>query len=167
MADKDKTTPYEAEKGAERNAQTPPESAASPNAERRTADSPDEIKVPVPPVAAASNAKIGDENQDDPRKVEAEIVSEDQALPVVDRDIVPVETTPVHETYVQMDVVDVEAGVAIPDAGRGFLDLPIHALVNGTPEERIAAGENDEEARSTTGTSPDENAEGESRPNRR
>lgn len=158
MADK-KTTDYEsdADKGAERKVQTPPESSASPNADRRTTSDPDDVRVPVAPVAVAKNARVGDENQREPRKVEAEIVSEDQKLPVVDREVVFPDTTPVHETYVQLDVVDVEAGVDIPDAGRGFLDLPIHQLVQKSPEERIAAGENDEEARSLPGITAAEN----------
>jgi hypothetical protein len=157
MADDKKTTPYEAEKAPDRAAQTPPESSASPDAERRNAESVEDVKVPVAPVAGPENMRVGDDEQREPREVDVLVVSEDQALPKVDQEIVPVETTPVHETYVQLDVVDLEAGVDIPDAGRGFLDLPIHQLAGGTPEERIARGEDDEESRTLVGTSPQEN----------
>lgn len=49
----------------------------------------------------------------------------------------------VYETAVELDEVITDTSdpraVQIPDAGRGFLDLPIHALAGQTPEEAFAS----------------------------
>lgn len=157
MADDKKTT------SAEQNAQRPPESSASPDADRYKATDPDDVKLPTPRLGVVGEALVGDEAvREAGTRPEAEVVQEDQPAQKMPKERFSADaddSVPVHETYVQMDRVILDPSspeaVQIPDAGIGFLDLPIHALADGTPEEKFEAGENDEEARTLPGTRPD------------
>lgn len=90
------------------------------------------VKAPeAPQVVSQEGALVGDD------ALEARVVT-----PQVDVETVPAQVSPpregaadkvnVHETYVAMDEVITDPSsplaVQIPDAGRGSLDLPIHAL---------------------------------------
>ena len=95
------------------------------------------------PVAAPANAQIGDDNVAGVNPIEVTVVNEDVPAQVTGAAAVPVETVRVHETHVTTDRVILDPNspeaVQIPDAGRGGLDLPIHALSNPSPEEVFAA----------------------------
>jgi hypothetical protein len=108
-------------------------------------------------VGGDTNMVVGDENAPDAGEYQVEVVQEDaRAYNMRDEDR-SVDTVPVNEVYVQTDVVDLDGPVVVPDAGRGSLDLPAHALLDGSVEDKFAAGENDEEDRALVGTSPEEN----------
>jgi len=160
MAEDKKTT-----QSAEQAAQRPPESSASPDADRRKVTDPDKLEESLPKqrLGVAGEALVGDEavyGAHEP--VEAEVVTESQTAQVMPKERFSAtveDEVPVHETYVQMDRVILDPSspeaVPIPDAGIGFLDLPIHALADKTPEEKFEAGVNDEDSRTLPGTRPD------------
>lgn len=146
----DKPTDNEREQARLRE-QTPQESSATSKADRQVVSPEDDKGVPAPEYIRASapeNALVGDEavyGLDSP--TEAEVVTDAVPAQVMSDEVVVVDEIPVHETYVQMDrvVLDPSApeAVQIPDAGRGFLELPIHQLANGTAEEAIGRGDNE------------------------
>jgi hypothetical protein len=104
-----------------------------------SADSPAAESVKLPGVTVAENALVGDDEQPEPREVEVEVNTDNVPAQVAAPETKPVTEVYVHETSVRMDepVLDPSSpeAVQIPDAGRGSLDLPIHALSNPTPEE--------------------------------
>lgn len=55
------------------------------------------------------------------------------------------DTVDVHEVSVVLDrpILDPndELAVQVPDEGKGSLDLPIHALSEGSPEDKFASGD--------------------------
>lgn len=95
-----------------------------------------------PDVAAPENALVGDDAQPAPR--EPSIAVDTDAVPAQTTGPAPkvVDTVYVHETSVALDEVITDPhspeAVQIPDAGRGFLDLPIHGLDAKTPEQIFA-----------------------------
>jgi hypothetical protein len=108
-----------------------------------SADSPVGQTLEPTPVAAPANAQIGDEATASINPIQVEVVQEDVPAQVTGAPAVPVEVVRVHETHVTTDRVITDPNspeaVQIPDAGRGALDLPIHALSNPSPEEVFAA----------------------------
>lgn len=95
-----------------------------------------------PAVAAPEASQIGDDEV--AGAFEPQIQSETDAVPaqVTGAPAKEVDEVKVHEVFVTTDEVITDTSdpraVQIPDAGRGFLDLPIHALGNGTPEQQLA-----------------------------
>jgi hypothetical protein len=105
----------------------------------------DEITPPVPEVHTQAGAQVGDENVAPPREPEVEVVNEQVDAQVAGTLEPAPSKVNVHETHVELDKVITDPSspeaVQIPDAGRGFLDLPIHALASGSPEQKFASGE--------------------------
>lgn len=94
-------------------------------------------------VVAQDSKLVGDEAQEQAFEVQPEVNSTSVAAQVApEREASPAEQ-PVHETYVQLDEVITDPSdpraVQVPDAGRGFLNLPIHSLADGSPEQVFAA----------------------------
>lgn len=120
--------------------QTAPEAPAesTETAAPTSADSPAAESIELPGVAAAANALVGDDAQPEPREVEVHVDTDPVKAQVAAPETKPVDEVYVHETVVIMDEVITDPSsplaVQIPDAGRGTLDLPIHALSNPTPE---------------------------------
>lgn len=116
----------------------------------------DEIKTPAQPEIVAQEPKVvGDENVE---VAEASISVNTDAVPAQvsqPREDAAAEV-PVHEVYVATDEVITDTSdplaVQIPDAGRGSLDLPIHALGNGVPSFEDASEEQDEERAPSDGS---------------
>lgn len=102
-----------------------------------------EIETPALAEIVAQDAKVvGDENVE---VYEGEVEVNTESVPAQvsqPREDAAAEV-PVHEVHVATDEVITDTSnplaVQIPDAGRGSLDLPIHALGNGTPESVFAA----------------------------
>lgn len=96
-----------------------------------------------PPVQVQKGALVGDDQQPDPRPVEPEVVNEAVPAQVAATPGVAPDEVFVHEVRVALDEVITDPSspeaVQIPDAGRGFLDLPIHRLGEPTPEEKFAS----------------------------
>ena len=108
-------------------------------------------------VVAQEGKLVGDENQPEPREPQVSVVDE-----AVDAQVAPpreadADKVNVHEVSVTVDefVLDPSApeAVIVPDAGRGSLDLPIHALTNPSPEAALESGEATE-ATVTAGAEP-------------
>lgn len=95
-----------------------------------------------PGVAVAENALVGDDNVAPVVEVEPDVHTDSVPAQTTGADPVPVDEVYVHETYVVTDQVITDPNspeaVQIPDAGRGFLDLPIHQLGKGTVEDVFA-----------------------------
>lgn len=94
-----------------------------------------------PPVVSQEGAIVGDENI---QAFTPEVAVNDAAVPAQvspPREAEPAEV-PVYETSIAVDKVITDPSspeaVQIPDAGRGSLDLPIHRLANGTPEQQLS-----------------------------
>ncbi len=97
------------------------------------------------PAVTAQDAKlVGDEavreaSTNDPTP---QVVREEVAAQVVQEREGDSDTVNVHETFVSLDTVITDPSsplaVQIPDAGRGDLSLPIHALDGPTVEEVFA-----------------------------
>lgn len=104
-----------------------------------------------PQVAAPKNALIGDDAIE-VREPTVEVVKEQRPAQVKGPDAEVVDKVNVHEVVVAMDTVVTDPSspeaVQIPDAGRGSLDLPIHALDGPRVEDVFAkeASEADEPA---------------------
>lgn len=104
-----------------------------------------EITTTLPDVQSQAGALVGDENQPAPR--EPEVIVNDTPVPaqVVAEAGPPVKEVVVHETAVSTDEVITDPSsplaVQVPDAGRGSLGLPIHALSQPTPEQAFASGD--------------------------
>lgn len=111
-------------------------------ADQSTTDTND-IEVPTPTVIAPANALIGDENAPEVREVEVHVVDESVPAQVTGPPSEVVDTVRVHETSVSLDEVITDPSsplaVQVPDAGRGDLSLPIHALAGQTPEQVFAS----------------------------
>ena len=120
-----------------------------------------DIKPDLPGVAAPENALVGDEGVV-ARDADVEVVREDAKAQVTGPPAKPVETVKVHETYIKVDefVTDPSApeAVQVPDAGRGSLDLPIHALSGPTPEQ-VFSGASDEPVEGDDEDSSDDSEE--------
>lgn len=117
----------------------------------------DELDLKLTEVSGPKEALVGDEAvYKNPHVVEPEIVQEDVPAVNAPEEDRHVDTIPLNEVYVQMDTVVTDPSspeaVQIPDAGRGTNDLPIHSLLEGTVEDKFAAGENDEDDRALPGT---------------
>src|SRR5688572_18075124 len=101
-----------------------------------------EIQVTENEVVAQEEKLVGDENLPEAREPKVDVVDE-----AVDAQVAPPreadsDKVQVHEVAVSVDEVITDPSsplaVQVPDAGRGSLDLPIHALANGTPEAVFA-----------------------------
>jgi hypothetical protein len=102
---------------------------AAPVAEERPAAS----DTTLPAVSGPADLVVGDE---DPREREVYVVKEEQDAMVVKPREPDHDKVQVHEVAVVMDErVDY---VIVPEAGRGFLDLPIHRLDGERPEDVFA-----------------------------
>lgn len=97
---------------------------------------------PLGDVAAPDNALVGDANLPDPRPVDVKVYQDDVPAQVTGPANKVVDTVKVHEVFVTVDEVITDPSsplaVQIPDAGRGFLDLPIHAIGGRKPEDVFA-----------------------------
>ncbi len=102
----------------------------------------------APQVVSQEGALVGDENQPDPREPEVYVNKDSVTAQVAPEREAPTDNVPVHEVQVTLDEVILDPSapeaVQVPDAGRGFLDLPIHALAAGSPEKRFEDGTADE-----------------------
>lgn len=101
-------------------------------------------------VVAQKGAQVGDENT-------ADVV---EVTPEVTQEAVPAQVAPprgpeatkvnVYETFVETDEVITDPSdpraVQVPDAGRGSLDLPIHAAAAGHVEDRLSAASDESSA---------------------
>lgn len=100
------------------------------------------IEVPQQPVNAPENALVG-EDAEGAREAEVSVVAADVPAQVTGAPSVVAETVAVHEVAVATDKVITDPNspeaVQVPDAGRGSLDLPIHALAGPRPEDVFAA----------------------------
>lgn len=98
--------------------------------------------IEMPGVAAPENAQVGDENIADVHEVEVDVNKDSVPAQTTGKPAVEVDQVYVHETSVMLDRVITDPhspeAVQIPDAGRGTLDLPIHALDAETPEAFFA-----------------------------
>jgi hypothetical protein len=99
--------------------------------------------IELPGIAVADNALIGDEAvQSAYEAPEAHVVQEDVPAQTTGDSGSPVEVSKVHETTIILDKVVTDPhspeAVQIPDAGRGTLDLPLHALAGKSPEQVFA-----------------------------
>lgn len=108
-------------------------------------------------------ATVGDEAVNaHVREVDVNTVKEDVPAQVVAKPIDASATVPVHEVSVTLDTVITDPSdplaVQIPDAGRGFLDLPIHALDAPTPEQALADGSADEATEPVAADEPNPDA---------
>jgi hypothetical protein len=106
-------------------------------------------------VTAQEAKLVGDEEvYADAYKVEPEVNSEGVVAQVAGTPDAPAKNVPVLEVAVKTDEVITDTSdpraVQIPDAGRGFLDLPIHRLSEPTPEEKFASGDADSEVNEDT-----------------
>ena len=101
------------------------------------------IEVPQPGVQSQEGALIGDENIPAPAEASVQVLDTTVPAQVVAEAGPPVDVVVVHETAVRVDEVITDPSsplaVQIPDAGRGNLELPIHALGNPAPEAVFAA----------------------------
>lgn len=121
-----------------------------------------ENKIEAPelaPVVAQEAKLVGDEEvYAEGVSVEPEVVKEqvDAQVPGTPDD--PADKVNVHEVYVATDEVITDTSdpraVQIPDAGRGSLDLPIHALGLGHVEDRLAAAAEEDEAEEAPAEQP-------------
>lgn len=98
--------------------------------------------APEKQAVVAQEAKlVGDEVHDEQFVVEPEVNTEAVAAQVAQPRESEPEKVPVHETYVATDEVITDPSdpraVQVPDAGRGSLDLPIHALADGHVEDKF------------------------------
>lgn len=97
-----------------------------------------DIEVPVPGVVAQEAKTVGDEELPAPREPEVQVIQETEAAQVAQPREGDSDTVNVHEVSLAMDEVITDPSsplaVQVPDAGRGSLDLPIHALANGLPK---------------------------------
>lgn len=123
--------------------ETAPESPTPADVNAPTAaESPAAESLQLPGVTVAENALVGDDAQPEPREVEVDVNTDSVPAQVAAPETKPVTESYVHETFVVMDEVVLDPSspeaVQIPDAGRGSLDLPIHALSNPTPEQFFA-----------------------------
>lgn len=99
--------------------------------------------IKAPPVQAQEGALIGDEAvYSKMHKVEVDVHKDAVPAQVVAKADPPPSEVYVHETSVKLDRVITDPSspeaVQVPDAGRGSLDLPIHALDAPTVEEVFA-----------------------------
>jgi len=95
------------------------------------------------PVVAQEAKVVGDDNLT-PREPTAEVVQEQVAAQVAQPREGDADKVNVHETVVHTDTVITDPSdplaVQVPDAGRGSLVLPAHALDAETPEQVFAGG---------------------------
>jgi hypothetical protein len=106
-----------------------------------------ELTPPVFPVAADSDAKVGEDAVQEPREVDAQVESREDDAQKVGQPAERVEKVPVYEVAVTTDErVDY---VIVPPEGRGDATLPIHAFVGARTVEDVfaeEAGEQEEPA---------------------
>lgn len=109
--------------------------------------------VPVSEVQKVANEPVvpegdhitsGDENLPEPREPQV-IVQDSYVTPAIKASN---SGASVSEMHVIIDEVITDPlgplGVQIPDAGVGFLDLPLHDLAKGTPTQQLARSEADD-----------------------
>lgn len=124
----------------------PDQPSAEPDVPTKSAQAPVDEKtsaaesVRLPGIATHDNALIGDEAVNaEVHEVEVDVHTDSVPAQVNRQKVTPVEESFVHETYVRLDEVITDPNdpraVQIPDAGRGSLELPIHRLDAGTPED--------------------------------
>lgn len=93
-------------------------------------------------IAVPANALVGDENLP-AHEPEVQQINESVPAQIMQDKVQVVDTVKVTETHVALDQVITDPSsplaVQVPDAGRGFLDLPIHRLAVGNPEAQFAA----------------------------
>lgn len=94
-------------------------------------------------VAVPENALVGDDALPTRDSHEVQQVNESVPAQVMQDKVKVVDTVRVTETRVALDEVITDPSsplaVQVPDAGRGFLDLPFHRLAEvGKPEEQFA-----------------------------
>lgn len=107
----------------------------------------------LPGVATQEGALVGDENLPEPREVESVVEQRQDDAQVVAKAGPPVDKVEVFEVVVTTDEVITDPSsplaVQIPDAGRGSLNLPIHAFVGARTVEDIFsedASENEDDS---------------------
>jgi len=102
-----------------------------------------EDTVGRPPVAVQKGAQVGDDKLAPVHEVETELDDKNVPAMVMAKAPEPVREVYVHESRVKLDRVVTDPSspeaVQIPDAGRGFLSLPLHGLDAPTPEQFFAA----------------------------
>jgi hypothetical protein len=121
----------------------------------------DSIPAPEAPEIVAQDAKVvGDDNLE-VREVSVDVNKDTVAAQVAPEREAPSDKVYQHEVAVALDEVITDPSsplaVQIPDAGRGFLDLPIHRLDAKRPEDVFAA-----EASQADEDSDDESSDGDS-----
>jgi hypothetical protein len=101
-----------------------------------------EVEVPTPVVVSQKGALVGDDNVAPAREPDFSVNSEKvdaQVAPARERES---KTVDAHEVVVKLDEVITDPSsplaVQVPDAGRGSLDLPIHALAGERAEDVFA-----------------------------
>lgn len=96
------------------------------------------VETPTPQVVAQKAKQVGDDNTAEVREVPVEVVNEEVDAQVAPAREAEAKKVVAHETSVEVDKVITDPSspeaVQVPDAGRGFLDLPVHALDGDTPE---------------------------------
>lgn len=96
------------------------------------------IDPTMPAIVAQDAMTVGDDKLD-VRPVEVTVFEDESPAQVSQPRTADAPTVHVHEVSVSMDRVITDPSdplaVQIPDAGRGSLDLPIHALGGDTPED--------------------------------
>lgn len=101
-----------------------------------------EIETPVAAVVAQKGALVGDDNVSPPREPDFNVNQESVPAQVAPARQPESKTVEAHEVIVKLDEVITDPSspeaVQIPDAGRGFLDLPIHAVAGERPEDVFA-----------------------------
>lgn len=101
-----------------------------------------DIKPDAPEVTAQEAKTVGDENLPEAREPQVEVTREQVDAQVVQPREGDADKVNVHETSVALDEVITDPAsplaVQVPDAGRGSLDLPTHALSGPTPEQQFA-----------------------------
>lgn len=108
----------------------------------------------APEIVAQNKKLVGDEAvQNAGVTVEPEVTEEQvaaQVAPAREKESAKVN---VHETVVHTDKVITDPNspeaVQVPDAGRGSLDLPAHALGSGHVEDRLAEASKSNDAAAT------------------
>ena len=99
--------------------------------------------TPEIPQVVAQDAKVVGDADLAAREPQATIVQQQVAAQVAQPREGAVDKVNVHEVYIAIDEVITDPSsplaVQVPDAGRGSLSLPMHALNGPTPEQVFAA----------------------------
>lgn len=105
---------------------------------------PAEVVPAQPEISKGQPKTVGDEAVQ-AREPQFDVFKDEVPAQVAGVPDEPSSSVKVHEVSVTTDTVITDTSdplaVQIPDAGRGSLDLPIHALANKTPEQIFAGGD--------------------------